>query len=97
MPATGTYFYVEGCFHTSRLCVEDDDVGITCSDFNLGHIDSHLARPVDMGGELGGVPEGSKIFHPLGGKIAGLILLCANSPRLRPPPRRCCSSLIPSR
>src|ERR1017187_9514578 len=49
------------------------------------------------GRELGGVPEGSKIFHPLGGKIAGLILLCANSPRLRAAPRRCCSSLIPSR
>jgi hypothetical protein len=56
------------------------------------------ARPVDMGGgSWGEVPECCKIFHPLGVKIAELFPLCANSPSLRPPPRPCCSSLIPSR
>ena len=46
--------------------------------------------------ELGEVPGCSKIFHPLGVKIAGFFPLCVKSPSLPPPPRPCCSSLIPS-
>src|ERR1017187_3200300 len=56
------------------------------------------ARPVNRGGGgWGEVAEYCKIFHPLGGKIAGFFPLCAKFPSLRPPPRPCCSNWIPSR
>lgn len=58
---------------------------------------AELVRAVGLGG--GGwekVPEGSRILHPLGGKIAEMFSRCANSPSLLPPPHRCCSRLIPN-
>src|SRR5271157_1175122 len=60
--------------------------------------DAVSARPANRGGgSWGELPGGSKIVHPVGGKIAGFFPLCAKFPSLRPPPHPCCSNLIPSR